>query len=206
QSAIEKKIQNRFINLRRMQGHARRRSLCRGRKGDCPGQTARATVTTTVEQTTNSPKCVPKSNTRREDISPFPERQLASKGIQNVAQRSPDQSTVINQTAMLHHKNFPNRLAGKLFAPIGDDVKRPSTGNRADNEPGTQIENSFGRNPFPQPAPAGGPKPGQKTEGDHHPIPMHREGAKTKSNWMHNLDPESRFDSERKRAPTLSVR
>ena len=80
-----------------------------------------------------------------------------------------------------------NRLAGKRFVPIRNDVERPRANNRADDQPGAEIHDLLRGNAGEQSAPASSPQPGQKCRRHHHTIPVDRERAELERNRMHWL-------------------
>src|SRR5207244_4405914 len=90
QRAVKQKIQQRFINLCRVQRHTRWSALSCGRKGDPPRQIARAPVAATIEQTTDSAKRMAECNAWGQNVRAFPKRQLAAQRIEDISQRSAD--------------------------------------------------------------------------------------------------------------------
>src|SRR6266581_4422146 len=151
---------------------------------DGPRQIAGAPIAAAVQQTADAPEDVAQGNARRQNIGSFPERKFFAARIENEGQRCPDQSAVINQPAVVDHKDFRNRLAGELFAPKSDHVERAG----AQDEPRPQIGYLFGSNSLARGPPAGGPKASQKTQRNHDAIPVDGERAELQSNRMHNLE------------------
>src|SRR5437773_4266701 len=89
-----------------------------GRKMNRPGQIARPAIATTIHQTADSAKDIAQRDAWGEHISPFPDRQFFNFRIYEISDNSSSEPAVINQAAMMNHKNLGDGPAGKLFPPI----------------------------------------------------------------------------------------
>src|SRR5215831_17683120 len=91
------------------------------RIGNVPRQITGSAIATSIHQATDSPENVTEGDAWSHDVGQFPQPQFPDPRVQNTCQRSADESTVINQSAFLDHKHFPERFAGKLLLPERDD-------------------------------------------------------------------------------------
>src|SRR6266567_2584878 len=123
-------------------------------KMDRPGQLADASIATAVHQTPDSSKDITQSDTRGEDVSHLPERQGFKAGIKDKGQGGTDQASVVDETPMLNHKDLVNRFASELFMPIGNYIQSSGAENGTDNEPWTEIQDSFGGHSIAEATPA----------------------------------------------------
>jgi len=120
-----------------------------------------------------------------EDVGDLPQRQLFELDVQDAGDRRADQSAVKNQSAAADVENLPERLVGKVFAPIREDIKRPRADDGAEDQPRTEIDHRLAVNPAERRTPSGGPEPGEQTECDQHAVPVDGETAKLESDFVH---------------------
>src|SRR5438034_11643784 len=102
-----------------------------------PGKIAGASVATAVHQTADAAKGMAQRDARREDVGDFPERQLFVVDVKDAGERRPDQAAVKDQSASAEVKNLPERSAGEVLAPIGEDIEPARADDHAEHQPRT---------------------------------------------------------------------
>src|ERR1700722_3104523 len=100
-----------------------------------PRQIRQASVTAAVKQAARASKKTSQRNAGRKNICSFPERQFFPADVNHCGNCRADESAVINQSAVLDHENFRERLACKFLAPISCDISNPRADDSADHEP-----------------------------------------------------------------------
>src|SRR5665213_1876162 len=192
QKKIKNQIQKPVVNFSRMQRHIERcsRKFVRLRIGesDCPRQIRRSSIATTIEQAASAAKKTAQRIARREHVGGFPQRHFFPADVNESGNGRADETAVINESAMLNHENFRERLVGEFFLPIRGHINDSRADDRADHEPEHDVGDFIGGNFVAARAQSRRPKSGEKSERDHDAIPVNREGAEMKRNWMHNLN------------------
>ena len=98
---------------------------------DRPRQITHASIATAIQQAADAAKHIAQRNAWRHDVRQFPQRKILDSRVENAGQGRAGEPPVKDQSAMLDHENFGNRLVGELLAPIGRYIKGP----RAENGP-----------------------------------------------------------------------
>ena len=80
---------------------------------------------------------------------------------------------------------MPERLTGKILAPVGNHVESARPDKRAQDQPRSEIDNRVGANSLARRAAAGGPKSGEESKGNKDAIPVNAEAAELKGNLVH---------------------
>ncbi len=115
---IKPEVQQRVVNFRRMQRHVERRSRefvrLRIGEGDGPRQIRRASVAAAVEQAAGAAKNAAQRDARREHVGGFPQRHFFPADVNDSGRCRADEAAVIDESAVLDHENFRERLARRI--------------------------------------------------------------------------------------------
>src|ERR1017187_9362445 len=129
-------------------------------KANGPGQIAGSPITAAVEQAADASEGVAQRNAWRKNVGYLPERQHLQSEVEDAGQGSADQPAVIDQSAFPDLEDVNDRFALKRLVPIGNDIKRPRTGNGPEDQPRAEVDDLLRGAPRPQPAPARCPQAG----------------------------------------------
>src|SRR5436190_5079027 len=155
------------------------------RKVNRPGKIGGAPIATAVHQTADAAEGMAQRDAGREDVGDFPKRQFFDADIEDAGERRADQSTIITQSAAADVEHLPERLPGKVLAPIGKDEETASAYDRAQDQPWTEVDHRLTANSGEWRAPAGSPEPGKQAECNEHAIPVDGEVAQVKGDFVH---------------------
>src|SRR6266536_2326787 len=165
--------------------HARAQGRVVAGEMNRPGKIAGASVATTVHQAADAAKGVSQRDARRKHVGYFPERQLSVADVQDAGEGRPDQAAVKDQSTSADVKNLPERSAGEILAPIGEDIEPARADDRAENQPGTEVDHRLAANPVKRRPPSSGPESGEQTERDENAVPVDSETAQVKGDLVH---------------------
>src|SRR5438045_171871 len=99
------------------------------REPNCPRHAACPSIAAAVQQASHASERISQRDARRDRIEYFPDLQLFQPGIKHYSEGCADESAVKNQTAVLDHENFRERLVGKLLPPERKDVQASTAHN-----------------------------------------------------------------------------
>ena len=104
-------------------------------------------IAAAVEQATDAAKCISQGDARGENVGDFQKRQFFPADIDEQGDGRADEAAIVNQSAMLDHENFRNRLMGE-FAPVGRHVHDTGAHHPGNHDPEYQVGNFFAGDVF----------------------------------------------------------
>ena len=180
---IQNQVQERIVEFRGM--HPGAVGFVVGGKVNCPRQIAGAPIAAAVQQTAEAPEHTAEGDAGRKDVRDFPDGQSFPREIGDARDHRADQPAVIDESAMLNHEDFGERLVGKFLFPIRRHINDAGADDAAAHQPHGHVGDDFAGDIDQSRAARGRPESGEERQRHHHAIPADGQGTEMKGNRMH---------------------